>query len=59
MDPKARRHQKEKVEAEEAQKNPPAKMSNKLVLVFILVPLGVLLLAFLVAWIVLKANGIF
>jgi flagellar basal body-associated protein FliL len=59
MDPKARRHQKEKAEAAEAKKNPPAKMSNKLVLVFILVPLGVLLLAFLITWIVLKANRIF
>jgi flagellar basal body-associated protein FliL len=59
MDSKARRHQKEKEQAAEAKKNPPAKMSNKLVLVFILVPVGVLLLAFIITWVALKAARVF
>jgi hypothetical protein len=59
MDPKARRHQKEKEQAAEAKKNPPAKMSNKLVLVFILGSRWGSSLSFHHHFIALKAARVF
>jgi len=54
MDQDARRHKKER---EEARINRPAKMSKGITLVFILVPLGLLAVAVIVTFILLKASG--
>jgi hypothetical protein len=59
MDPKARRHKADKAAKEEARRNPPAKMSWRLVWIFVLVPVTVLLVIALVLFIVFKALHYF